>query len=182
MKAKRWNAEKKAFEGFEARVLLGKIDDMKEFYAQAGNRYYGFTPDYFHEGAGFKVGDLDSGAPGAKAGLKAGDVIVDAGGKALANWVEFRQAMGARKPGDAVKLKVRRGDESLEMELTLSERNLEQDQIGPPGRRPPKPKKNDKKKDEDDEDMPPKKEEPGKEQKEEQKKEQKEEPKKEEPK
>ncbi len=175
-KGKRWNREKKAFEGFEAKVLLGSIGQMKEYYSQAGNRYYGFTPDYFHEGAGFKVGDLDSGAPGAKAGVKAGDLIVEAGGKKFANWVEFRQEMGARKPGDAVKLKVRRGMEELELELTLSQRDLSQDEIGPPGRRRP-PKKDDKKKDEDeeDEDMPPKKEEPKEEPK-------KEEPKKEEPK
>ncbi|HEU4339286.1 MAG TPA: PDZ domain-containing protein, partial [Planctomycetota bacterium] len=150
VKAKRWNKEKKAFEGVEARVLLGKIEDMKEFYAQAGNRYYGFTPDYYHEGPGFKVAEADAGAPGAKAGLKIGDLILEADGKKLANWVEFRQEMGARKPGDAVKLKVRRGMEELELALTLDKRDLSQDQIGRPGRRPP-PKKDDKKKDEDDE-------------------------------
>jgi S1-C subfamily serine protease len=165
IKAKRWNKEKKAFEGVEARVLLGNIEDMKEFYAQAGNRYYGFTPDYYHEGAGFKVAELDAGAPGAKAGLKAGDVILEADGKKLASWVDFRQEMGARKPGDAVKLKVKRGDETLEAALTLDRRDLAQDEVGPPGRRPPKPK-DDKKKDEDeDEDEP--MQEPKKEQKEE---------------
>ena len=176
VKAKRWNAEKKGFEGFEARVLLGKIEDMKEFYAQAGSRYYGFTPDYYHEGAGFKVADLDAGAPGAKAGLKTGDLIAEAGGQALANWVEFRQAMGARKPGDSVKLKVRRGDETLEIELTLAERQLDQDKVGPPGRRRPPPKKDDKKKDEDEDDDEKPMQEPKKEPGEEPKKEQKEEP------
>jgi len=103
--------------------------------------------------------------------LKTGDLIAEAGGQALANWVEFRQAMGARKPGDSVKLKVRRGDETLEIELTLAERQLDQDKVGPPGRRRPPPKKDDKKKDEDEDDdekpmqepkkdEPPKKEEP----------------------
>ena len=164
VKAKRWNKEKKAFEGVEAKLLLGKVEDMNEYYAQAGNRYYGFTPDYYHEGAGFKVAVLDLGAPGAKAGLCLGDVIVEADGKAVGTWVEFRREMGARKPDDAVKLKVRRGDKTLEMTLTLSRRDLAQDEIGPPGRRPP-PKKDDKKKDEDDDDAPPppKKEEPKKE-------------------
>ena len=171
VKAKRWNKEKKAFDGIEARVLLGKIEDMKEFYTQAGNRYYGFTPDYYHEGPGFKVAEADTGAPGAKAGLKTGDLILEADGKKLATWVEFRQEMGARKPGDAVKLKVRRGMEELEIALTLDKRDLSQDQIGRPNRRPP-PKKDDKKKDEDDEEDEDKpkqeqKKEPGKEQKEE---------------
>ena len=158
-KGKRWSGEKKAFEGFEAKVLLGSVAQMKEYYAQAGNRYYGFTPDYFHDGAGFKVADVDTGAPGAKAGLKAGDLIVEADGTTLTGWIEFRQSMGARKPGDAVKLKVRRGMDELELDLTLDKRDLSQDQVGPPNRRPPKPK-DDKKKDEDDEDeddAPPKK-------------------------
>lgn len=160
VKAKRYDKAKKAFEGVETKVLLGDPEQLDEVHAQAGNRYYGFTPDYYHGGAGFKVGNLDAGAPGAKAGLKTGDVILEADGTTLANWVEFRREMGARKPDDTVKLKVRRREESLELDLKLSRRDLSQDEIGPPGRRPP-PKKDDKKKDEDDEDdMPPKKEEP----------------------
>ncbi|HEY3227145.1 MAG TPA: trypsin-like peptidase domain-containing protein [Planctomycetota bacterium] len=159
VKAKRWNPAKKAFEGFETKLLLGSVEQMKEYYAQAGNRYYGFTPDYYHEGAGFKVGEVDSGAPGAKAGLKPGDLIMEAGGKRVANWVEFRQEMGARKPGDVVKLKVRRGMEELEPELTLDQRDLSQDQVGQADRRPPKKKDDKKKDDEDDDDAPPKKDE-----------------------
>ncbi|HTF57340.1 MAG TPA: PDZ domain-containing protein, partial [Planctomycetota bacterium] len=162
VKVKRYNKAKKAFEGLETRVLLGDPEELRECHAQAGNRYYGFTPDYYHEGAGFKVGEVDSGAPGAKAGLKPGDLILEAGGKKLANWVEFRMEMGARKPGDAVKLKVRRGLEELEPELTLDQRDLSQDQVGQADRRPPK-KKDDKKKKDDDEDddapPPPKKDE-----------------------
>ena len=166
VKAKRWNGAKKAYEAFETKVLLGDPDELNECHAQAGNRYYGFTPDYYHEGAGFKVGGVDSGAPGAKAGLKPGDLIVEAGGKKVANWVEFRMEMGARKVGDTVKLKVRRGLEELEPELTLTERNLSQDEIGRP-QRPPRPKKEGekKKKDDDedeDDDAPPKKEDPKK--------------------
>lgn len=163
VKGKRWSAEKKAFVGFEAKLLLGSIEQMKEYYAQAGNRYYGFTPDYFHEGDGFKVGDVDAGAAGAKAGLKAGDLIVQVDGRPLKSWIDFRQDMGARKPGDAAKLKVRRGLQELELELTLGQRDLSQDAIGPPGR-PQTPKKDEKKKDEeDDEEDPPKKEPPKKE-------------------
>jgi S1-C subfamily serine protease len=157
VKGKRWSADKKGFVGFDAKLLLGSVEQMKEYYAQAGNRYYGFTPDYYHEGDGFKVGDVDAGAPGSKAGLKAGDLITQVGGRPFRTWVDFRQDMGSRKPGDAVKLKVRRGLQELELEMTLSQRDLSQDEIGPPGR--PQPKKDDKKKDEEDEDEdPPKKE------------------------
>jgi S1-C subfamily serine protease len=174
VKGKRWNREKKAFEGFEAKALLGSVEQMKEYYAQAGNRYYGFTPNYFHKGPGFRVGAVDPGSPGEKAGLKKGDLIVSADGKRVANWIEFRQAMGAHKPGDAVKLKVRRGwvvvvyglvahFKDVEADLVLVQRDLEQDQVGPPNRRPPKPKDEKKKDEDEDDDMRPKKEEPKKE-------------------
>ena len=167
VKAKRWNGAKKAYEGFETKVLLGDPDELNECHAQAGNRYYGFTPDYYHEGAGFKVGKVDSGAPGAKAGLKPGDLIVEAAGKKVASWVEFRMEIGAHKVGDVIKLKVRRGMEELEPELTLDERNLSQDEVGRPQRPPPKKKDDKKKKDDDDEDdaPPPKKEDPKKDEK-----------------
>jgi S1-C subfamily serine protease len=161
IKLKRWDAAKKTFEKIETRALLGDPEELKECHAQAGNRYYGFTPDYYHEGAGFKVAAVDAGAPGAKAGLKAGDVIVEADGKEVADWVEFRQEMGTRKPGDTVKLKVRRGADPTDADLKLDQRDLSQDQIGRPGRRPPPKKDGEKKKDEDEEDEevpPPKKE------------------------
>jgi S1-C subfamily serine protease len=151
VKGKRWNPAKKAFDGFEAKLLLGSVEQMKEYYAQAGNRYYGFTPDYLHEGAGFRVAEAENGTPGAKAGLKPGDLVTEADGVAVANWIEFRREMGARKPGDKVKLKVTRGFDTLEMELALEQRDLAQDNIGPPNRRPPRPK-DEKKKDEDEED------------------------------
>ena len=130
LKIKRWNKEKKVFDDVETRVLLGSIEQMKVYYASAGNRYYGFTPDYLFEGAGFKIGFVDKGAAGEKAGLKVDDVIVEAVGKPVATWVDFRQAMGARSPGDSVKLKVKRGTEELELAIKLETRDLPQDEIG----------------------------------------------------
>lgn len=166
VRGKRWNAEKKQFEGFETKLLLGKVEQMREYYAQAGNRYYGFLPDYFHEGKGFKVGEVNEGAPGPKAGVKVGDLIVKANGEAVASWTDFRRRMGLLKPGDAVMLTVERDGKEAAVEMKLDQRDLAQDQIGrgrPP--RDPKDRKKDMPEDDEDEDSPPKKDPPKEEKK-----------------
>ncbi|MBI4564954.1 MAG: trypsin-like peptidase domain-containing protein [Planctomycetes bacterium] len=130
VKYKRWNAEAKAFEGHDTKLLLGKPEQMKEYYAQAGNRYYGFVPDYHYEGKGFKVGGLDKGGPGEKSDLKPGDLITKVDRRPFASWVDFRRDMGARKPGETVKLTVDRDGTEQEVELKLAQRDLKQDEIG----------------------------------------------------
>jgi S1-C subfamily serine protease len=45
-------------------------------------------------------------APGAKAGMKAGDVVVAADGKAIRSATDMAKTLGARKPGDSMTLDV----------------------------------------------------------------------------
>ncbi len=147
VRGKRWSDEAKKFEGFEARVLLGDPEQMKEYHVQGGNRYYGFLPDYFHAGKGFKVAEILVGAPGPKAGVKAGDLVTAADGEPVANWEDFRMRMGLRQPGDKVKLSIQREGGAVEVEMTLERRDLAQDQVAPP-KAPPK---DDKKRKDDEE-------------------------------
>jgi regulator of sigma E protease len=55
--------------------------------------------------------------PGARAGLRAGDVLVAVDGKPLADFVDFKRAIGAA-PGRAVQLDVERGGQPLRVVLT----------------------------------------------------------------
>lgn len=59
------------------------------------------------------------GSPAEKAGLKDGDVIVEADGKAIARQAELRHVLGRKYAGDTVLVKVRRGDERIDAEITL---------------------------------------------------------------
>ncbi len=55
----------------------------------------------------------------AAAGLLAQDVILSLDGKELGDRTDFVRAVQARAPGDKIQLRVRRGDEELEVEATL---------------------------------------------------------------
>jgi regulator of sigma E protease len=55
--------------------------------------------------------------PGARAGLRQGDVLVAVDGKPLADFVDFKRAIGAA-PGRAVQLDLERGGQPLRVTLT----------------------------------------------------------------
>lgn len=84
--------------------------------------YFGSVPDFGEGTKGVKFADVREGSPAAKAGLKAGDVLVEFGGKPIQNLYDFTYALQASKPGDVVKVKVMRGTEAVEAEVSLVKR------------------------------------------------------------
>ncbi|MHC4490384.1 MAG: M20/M25/M40 family metallo-hydrolase [Planctomycetota bacterium] len=58
-------------------------------------------------------------SPAAQAGLEDGDVILAIGGRKTPNLAALRDVMRPRKIGEKVKVKVLRGDEEIEVEVTL---------------------------------------------------------------
>ncbi len=60
--------------------------------------------------------------PAEAAGLVPGDVIESIGGKALKSYENLLDVLQDKKPGDKETLKVKRGDESLELSITFAER------------------------------------------------------------
>jgi hypothetical protein len=84
--------------------------------------YFGSIPDFAEGIVGVKFADVREGSPAAKAGLKAGDIMVEFDGKPLQNLYDFTYALRAKKPGDAVKVKVLRDGKPLEVTATLSRR------------------------------------------------------------
>lgn len=84
--------------------------------------YFGSVPDFGDEIKGVKFADIREGSPAAKAGLKAGDILVEFDGKKIDNLYDFTYALQAKKPGDVVKVKVLRGSQTVEATVTLTER------------------------------------------------------------
>ena len=84
--------------------------------------YFGSVPDFGDGTKGVKFADVREASPAAKAGLKAGDVLVEFDGKPIENLYDFTYALQAKKPGDVVKVKVMRGKEPVEAEVTLVKR------------------------------------------------------------
>jgi len=76
----------------------------------------GITPlskqlaDHFRVEGGAMVNDVRENSPAAKAGLKAGDIIVEAGGKPVKNQMDLIKAINEKKDGDIQLTIVRDGD------------------------------------------------------------------------
>jgi len=64
--------------------------------------YTGTIPDYASDAKGLKLGGVMEGGPASKAGLREGDVIIEFGGRAVANIYDYMYALEAVKPGQPV--------------------------------------------------------------------------------
>lgn len=84
--------------------------------------YFGSIPDFGEGVNGVKFADIQEGSPAAKAGFKAGDVLVEFDGKPIQNLYDFTYALQAKKPGDAVRVKVLRGGAAVEATVVLTRR------------------------------------------------------------
>ena len=84
--------------------------------------YFGSIPDFAEGITGVKFADVRENSPAAKAGLKAGDIMVEFDGKPLQNLYDFTYALRGKKPGDQVKVKVLRNGQPLEVTATLARR------------------------------------------------------------
>jgi S1-C subfamily serine protease len=71
------------------------------------------------EPSGLVLGDVNPGGPADKAGLKKGDRIVMAGGKAMQTYQDLSSVLAARKPGDRLVLKVMRDGTERTIVVTL---------------------------------------------------------------
>lgn len=86
--------------------------------------YLGTVPDYSQTDVqGVKLSAVTKGAPAEKAGVLAGDVIVELAGRKIENIYDYTYAIEALKIGQAVKVKAKRGDKVVEVEVTPTSRN-----------------------------------------------------------
>jgi S1-C subfamily serine protease len=62
------------------------------------------------------------GEPADDAGLRAGDVVLEAGGKPVSAAADIQGAVAARKPGDELELRMRRGGNERTVTVKLGTR------------------------------------------------------------
>jgi hypothetical protein len=84
--------------------------------------WFGSVPDFGETSKGVRFADVTAGSPAARAGLRAGDTLIEFEGKAVGNLYDLTYALRAHKPGDEVAVKVLRGGETVETKVTLGER------------------------------------------------------------
>jgi hypothetical protein len=102
-------------------------EDQPEGHATSGGGggygpYFGSIPDFGQEENGVKFSDVRPGSPAAKAGFKAGDVLVQFGDKPIHNLYDFTDALRRSKAGDVVEVKVMRDGKPVGAPVTLEQR------------------------------------------------------------
>jgi Zn-dependent M28 family amino/carboxypeptidase len=84
--------------------------------------YFGSIPDFGQEENGVKFSDVRPGSPAAKAGFKAGDVLVQFDDKPIHNLYDFTDALRRSKVGDVVDVKVMRDGKPVSASVKLEQR------------------------------------------------------------
>jgi aminopeptidase YwaD len=84
--------------------------------------YFGSIPDFGQEADGVKFSDVRPGSPAAKAGFKAGDILVQFGVKPIKNLYDFTDALRRNKVGDIVNVKVLRDGKPITASVKLEQR------------------------------------------------------------
>jgi len=90
---------------------------------EGGDVYLGSIPDMAGSDApGLRLTGVRAGSPAELGGLKAGDVIVEFGGKPVKDLYQYSDALYSHKPGDEVTVVVLRGSERVTLEVKLGKR------------------------------------------------------------
>jgi len=84
--------------------------------------YFGSIPDFGETTNGLKFADVKPGSPAAKAGLKAGDILIQFGDKPIKNIYDFTDALRRSKVGDVVEVKVLRDGQPITASVKLEQR------------------------------------------------------------
>ncbi len=84
--------------------------------------YFGSIPDFGQTENGVKFSDVKPNSPAAKAGLKAGDVMIQFGDKPIKNLYDFTDALRRSKVGDIVEVKVLRDGQPVIANVKLEQR------------------------------------------------------------
>lgn len=90
---------------------------------QGSNVYLGSVPDMAAgEIEGLRLSGVRAGSPADWGGLRAGDVVVELGGRPVKDLYTYTDALYANQPGDSVRIVVLRGAERLTLTVTLGRR------------------------------------------------------------
>jgi hypothetical protein len=87
--------------------------------------WFGSVPEYSYEGKGLKLAGTSAGSPAEKAGLIAGDVVVQVGDVQVDSINDFMYALQTYKPGDVVLTRYVRDGEEQTVRITLTTRDAQ---------------------------------------------------------
>ena len=107
----------------ERPTFIAVVEDKPVAGASGGyGPYFGSIPDFGQVENGVKFSDVKPASPAAKAGLKAGDILVQFGDKPIKNLYDFTDALRRSKVGDVVEVRVMRDGKAVQASVKLEQR------------------------------------------------------------
>jgi len=80
----------------------------------------GIMPDYSFQDGGVRVDGVSDGRPAEKAGIKAGDIIIQLGEVKIQSMQSYMEALRAFEPGNKTQIKIIRGGKEMSLPIELS--------------------------------------------------------------
>ncbi len=114
-----------ALDNLETRPVYVRVQEAPPVAAGGGGgygAYFGSIPDFEEIPNGVRFADVRPGSPAEKAGLKPGDILIEFGGQPVKNLYDFTYGLRRHKVGDVVHVKVLRGSQTIEADVTLAQR------------------------------------------------------------
>jgi len=108
-----------AIQQFETKPDYVKVAEPTNLGVPRSKITVGTVPEFGYNGNGYKLSGVTEGGPAAKAGMKAGDIIVKFGPKTVNNIYDFMYAMGDYKAGDKVDVVVLRDGKEVILYVEL---------------------------------------------------------------
>jgi serine protease Do len=124
-----------SYEGYSfavpANIVRKVVDDLTKYgvvqRAYLGVNIADISPELakelsISESQGVYISDVSEGGAAADAGIKKGDILIQAGGKAVKKMSELLEVIGSRRPGDKMSVVVLRDGKEKVFNVTLRNR------------------------------------------------------------
>ncbi|MBI4881856.1 MAG: M20/M25/M40 family metallo-hydrolase [Planctomycetes bacterium] len=109
-------------EPLTARVAGGGAAQAPQAPAAGRRILFGTVPDFAFAGEGVKVASLVADSPAARAGILAGDVLIELDGQKVANLQQFSGLLKALAPGQTVAVALLRDNARMTFDVTVEAR------------------------------------------------------------
>lgn len=101
----------------KGKIAFTKTNDSSNEDAPRFKVTLGVVPDYAFDQEGMRIDGVSDGKPAQKAGLHAGDIVIQIGEHKVVDMMSYMKALGKFAKGDKTKVKVKRGEEILEKDI-----------------------------------------------------------------
>lgn len=99
----------------DGKIAFSKTNDSNNEETPRFKVTLGVVPDYAFDGAGMRIDGVSDGKPAQKAGLRAGDVVMQIGDHKVTDMMSYMKALGKFTKGDKTSVTVKRGEELVTM-------------------------------------------------------------------